>query len=123
MNRETKHSAYGYSMQSPIHVSGFHEERVYIENLRVEGFDQAPDIRRIGSNLSAETGHPIDVYEVKSGPFGIKTDQLFIDLYGASDWRAPEGYQLLCDRPAREGGEPERELGDELQEMIKRILK
>ena len=123
MSHEIEREGYGYSMQSPIHVSGFHEERVYIENLRVQGFDQALDIRRIGSNLSAETGHPIDVYEVKSGPLGIRTEQLFIDLYGASDWRAPDGYRLLCARPVRESGEPEHELGDELQEMIKRILK
>ena len=123
MSNKPDREGYGFSMQSPIHVSGFYEERVYIENLRIVGFDPPLQIQRIGSNLSAETGHPIDVYEVK--PFALfdRADQLYIDLYGASDWRAPEGYELLCERPARESGEPEHELGDLLQEMIQRIKK
>jgi hypothetical protein len=48
---------------------------------------------------------------------------IYVDLYGESDWRAPEGYVLNCDRPAREDGEPERPLGDELQDLIRAVTK
>ena len=117
-NRE----GYGFSLQTPIHVAGFDEERIYIDNLRVIGDARPPQIRRIGSNLSPETGHPIDLYEAMPAGWPHKTEYLYIDLYGASDWRAPEGYELLCARPMRENGEQPRELGEDLQEMIKRIF-
>ena len=123
MATKQEREGYGYSLRSPIHVSGFDEERIYIDNLRVLGGDTPPQIRRIGSNFSAETGHPIDLYEVTSGGILSQTDYLYVDLYGASDWRAPEGYALRCERPKREGGEPEHDLGEDLQEMIRLTLK
>ena len=114
--------SYGFSLHHPIHVSGFDEERIYIEKLRIIGEKLPPQIRRIGSNLSPETGHPIDLYEVIPAGQPHRTDYLYVDLYGASDWRAPEGYVLLCERPVRENGEQMRELGEDLQEMIKHIF-
>ena len=117
-NRES----YGFSLHNPIHVAGFDEERIYIENLRVIGEKLPPQIRRIGSNLSPETGHPIDLYEVMPAGCPHRTDYLYVDLYGASDWRAPEGYLLLCERPVRENGEQVRELGEDLQEMIQHLF-
>lgn len=122
MGSKTNREGYGFSLLTPIHVAGFDEERIYIDNLRVVGEQQPPQIRRIGSNLSPETGHPIDLYEVMPEGCPHKMDYLYVDLYGVSDWRAPEGYELLCNRPLREEGEPKRELGEDLQEMIKRIF-
>ena len=121
--RQHKADRYGFSMDSPVHVAGFYEECVYIENLRDAKRGKSLSIRRIGSNYCQNTKHPIDVYEVVSGGLTGRTDRIYIDLYGKSDWRAPDGYTLLCDRPAREGDEPERELGDELQEIIRRLTK
>ena len=122
MGTKQNREGYGFSLLTPIHVAGFDEERIYIDHLRIIGEKNPPQIRRIGSNLSPETGHPIDLYEVMPEGYPHKTEYLYVDLYGASDWRAPEGYMLLCDRPIREGGEPVRELGEDLQEMIKRLL-
>ena len=62
MCTKRKREGYGFSLHSPIHVAGFDEEHIYIENLRVIGEKLPPQIRRIGSNLSPETGHPIDLY-------------------------------------------------------------
>ena len=121
--KQNARESYGFSLKNPIHVASFYEERIYIESLR-DAKDGSPlSIRRIGSSLSAETGHPIDVYEVESRRLFGTTDTIYIDLYGACDWRAPDGYTLLCDRPEREAGDPERELGDDLKAMIRRILK
>lgn len=122
MGNERKREGYGFSLLTPIHVAGFDEERIYLDNLRVIGNKRPPQIRRIGSNLSPETGHPVDLYEAMPAGWPHKMEYLYIDLYGASDWRAPEGYELLCDRPMREDGEQPRELGEDLHEMIKRIF-
>lgn len=120
-NKQLECDHYGFSLTAPIHVAGFYEERVYVENLRTaEG--KPLQIERLGSNLSAETGHPIDVYKVVTLDLFGKTDTIYIDLYGACDWRAPEGYTLLCGRPEREGDVLERELGDDLQAMIRLIF-
>ncbi len=122
MGNERKREGYGFSLLTPIHVAGFDEERIYIDNLRVVGDTHSPQIRRIGSNLSPETGHPIDLYEAMPVGLPHKMEYLYIDLYGSSDWRAPEGYELLCERPVREDGEPMHELGEDLQEIIKRLF-
>lgn len=120
-NQRNKRSGFGFSLESPIHVAGFYEERVYIENLR-DSRGMPLQIRRLGSNLSAETGHPIDVYEVVHLDMFDTTDTLYIDLYGACDWRAPDGYTLLSGRPERERSNPEEELGVSLQAMIRQLL-
>ena len=120
-NQRNKRSSFGFSLESPIHVAGFYEERVYIENLR-DSKGMPLQIRRLGSNLSTETGHPIDVYEVESRRLFGTADTLYIDLYGTCDWRAPDGYTLLCGRPEREHSNPEEELGVSLQAMIQQLL-
>lgn len=119
MNQDSNTIRYGYSLGTPIRVSGFDEERIYMEHLHRAGERNPVRFRRLGSNLSSSTNHPIDVYEITPARFGARPDVIYIDLYGESDWRAPEGYTLDCDRPMRENGETPRPLGEELQELIR----
>jgi len=119
MDNDLNSANYGYSLENPIHVSGFYEERVYIENLYRKDGCTPVRCRRLGSNISRATGHPTDLYEIEPSGLLSRPDVIYIDLYGESDWRAPEGYELGCGRPPREEGEPEQQLGDELEAMIK----
>jgi len=121
MNENPKDGAYGFSLECPIHVAGFYEERVYMENLYRIGASKPVRCRRLGSNISRITNHPTDLYEIESSGLLSRPDVIYIDLYGESDWRAPEGFELGCDRPPREEGEPERPLGDDLEAMIKAV--
>lgn len=121
MNQDKDTAKYGCSLESPIHVSGFYEERIYLEHLHRTGEREPVSFRRLGSNLSRTTKHPIDLYEIAPSRFAGRPSVIYIDLYGESDWRAPEGFTLDCDRPAREDGEPERQLGDELDHLIRQL--
>ena len=119
MKNDSNTSNYGYSLGAPVCVSGFDEERIYMEHWHRAGHPAPVRCQRLGSNISSITHHPIDVYEIAPARFGSHRDVLYVDLYGESDWRAPEGYTLDCDRPMRENGETPRPLGEELQELIR----
>lgn len=123
MQKHEIKEGYGYSLENPVHVAGFDEERIYMEHLCRLGERRPVRARRLGSNLSRITNHPTDLYEIEPSGFASRPDVIYIDLYGESDWRAPEGYALSCDRPQRKDGEPERPLGDELQELIRAVTK
>ncbi len=118
MKKDTDTSNYGFSLGNPICVSGFDEERIYMEHLHRAGHPAPVRCQRLGSNISSITHHPIDVYEIAPARFGSHRDVLYVDLYGESDWRAPEGFTLDCERPVRENGDSRRPLGDELKELI-----
>ena len=121
MKKETSTSNYGFSLGNPICVSGFDEERIYMEHLHHAGHPAPVRCRRLGSNISSITNHPIDLYEIAPARFGARRDVLYVDLYGESDWRAPEGFTLDCERPVRENGDFRRALGDELKELIEQF--
>lgn len=93
-------TGYGYSPENPIRVSGFYAEKRYMENLCADKQDVPIRFVRLGSGRSAATGHPLDVYEgrIKRGPFG-KRIVLYVDIYGDTDWRAPEGFRLCSPAP------------------------
>ena len=118
MKNDQNTNNYGYSLGTPVCVSGFDEERIYMEHLHRAGEREPVRYHRLGSNISSITNHPIDLYEIAPARFGFRRDVLYVDLYGESDWRAPEGFTLDCERPVRENGDSRRPLGDELKELI-----
>lgn len=121
MKNDQNTNNYGYSLGTPVCVSGFDEERIYMEHLHRAGDPDPVRYRRLGSNISSTTSHPIDLYEIAPARFGSRRDVIYIDLYGESDWRAPEGFTLDCDRPEREAGDSHRALGDELKDLIQQF--
>lgn len=102
---------YGYSIDDPVRVSGFYGEKHYLESLRRAGSDEQVKYERLGSGRSDTTGHPVDIYKIKSaGPFK-KAQTLYIDIYGEQDWRAPEGFTLCAPPPEPdEGGKTQSDM-------------
>ena len=114
---------YGFSASNPVRVSGFYEEKRYLECLRVSGKAAPLFYVRLGSCCTEDTGHPVDVYRLGAKGLFRRRVLLYIDIYGERDWRAPAGYKLTGSAPKEDEGGEEKETADKLMKAILRITK
>ena len=96
---------YGLCMDDPVRVSGFYQEHVYLAQLCRNGTEKPVRAERLGSGRSEKTGNPVDIYKIAGAGLFARKTLVYIDIYGETDWRAPEGFHLTGDPPGQDGAD------------------